>query len=106
MIAGDDITRDRAQPDLRAAKILQDRDLTPALRPKLPDCLELRRNARHESPCEKLSRKTSTPASTIWRRIAGSLEAGPTVATILVRTFPNCSLWNDAMVLRQSVLSD
>ena len=41
-------------------------------------------------PCEKFSRKTSTPASTICLITAGSLDAGPTVATILVRTFPSC----------------
>ena len=32
------------------------------------------------------------PASTISRRMAGSRDAGPTVATILVRTCPNGSI--------------
>src|SRR5262245_60116881 len=35
-------------------------------------------------PCEKLSRTTSTPARTMRSRTAGSLEAGPSVATIFV----------------------
>src|SRR5689334_11102047 len=35
-------------------------------------------------PCEKLSRTTSTPARIILSRIAGSEEAGPSVATIFV----------------------
>src|SRR5678815_1784972 len=35
-------------------------------------------------PCEKLRRTTSTPARTMRSRTAGSLEAGPSVATILV----------------------
>jgi hypothetical protein len=36
-------------------------------------------------PCEKLSRKTLTPASISCRNAAGLREAGPIVATILVR---------------------
>ena len=36
-------------------------------------------------PCEKFSRATSTPASIIRRRVSGSCEAGPIVATIFVR---------------------
>src|SRR5918997_6100504 len=36
-------------------------------------------------PCEKFSRATSIPASTIRTRVSGSREAGPMVATILVR---------------------
>src|ERR671923_941128 len=35
-------------------------------------------------PCEKLSRTTSTPARTMRSKIAGSLDAGPRVATIFV----------------------
>ncbi len=35
-------------------------------------------------PCEKLSRTTSTPARTMRSSTAGSDEAGPSVATILV----------------------
>ena len=35
-------------------------------------------------PCEKLRRTTSTPAASIACRTAGSLHAGPSVATILV----------------------
>ena len=70
-----------------------------------PDRLELRPCAPSCVPCEKLSRKTSTPASTIWPRTAGSLDAGPTVATILVRTFPNCSLWNGFIESASSVPS-
>ncbi len=35
-------------------------------------------------PCEKFSRTTSTPARIIFSRTAGSLDAGPSVATILV----------------------
>src|SRR5712672_2957928 len=35
-------------------------------------------------PCEKLRRTTSTPARNMRSRIAGSLEEGPSVATILV----------------------
>src|SRR5436190_5532732 len=35
-------------------------------------------------PCEKLSRTTSTPARIILSRMAGSEEAGPSVATIFV----------------------
>src|SRR5262249_23944738 len=37
-------------------------------------------------PCEKLSRNTLTPASINRRKVAGAREAGPIVATILVRT--------------------
>ena len=36
-------------------------------------------------PWEKLSRATSIPAATIFTRTSGSREAGPMVATILVR---------------------
>ena len=36
-------------------------------------------------PCEKFSRATSIPASTIRRSVSGSWDAGPIVATILVR---------------------
>ena len=43
-------------------------------------------------PCEKLSRKTSTPASINSCKTRGSLDAGPIVATIFVRTLPDCSL--------------
>src|SRR5262245_3114957 len=35
-------------------------------------------------PCEKLRRTTSTPARTMRSRTAGSLEEGPSVATIFV----------------------
>src|SRR6185503_5370511 len=35
-------------------------------------------------PCEKLRRTTSTPARTMRSSTAGSLEAGPSVATIFV----------------------
>jgi hypothetical protein len=36
-------------------------------------------------PCEKFSRATSMPASTIRTSTSGAREAGPTVATIFVR---------------------
>src|SRR5438309_9415957 len=36
-------------------------------------------------PCEKFSRATSIPASTIRFRVSTSRDAGPMVATILVR---------------------
>ena len=36
-------------------------------------------------PCEKFKRKTLAPETKSERRIAGSREAGPTVATIFVR---------------------
>ncbi len=39
-------------------------------------------------PCEKLRRKTSTPAWTSRSSCSGLREAGPTVATILVRRIP------------------
>src|SRR5512140_1157558 len=39
-------------------------------------------------PCEKLRRTTSTPARNMRSRTAGSLEAGPSVATILVLLMP------------------
>ena len=42
-------------------------------------------------PCEKLSRKTSTPASTSFLIMAGAFEAGPRVATIFVLTCPSGS---------------
>ena len=35
-------------------------------------------------PCEKLRRTTSTPARIMRSSTSGSLEAGPSVATILV----------------------
>jgi hypothetical protein len=37
------------------------------------------------SPCEKFSRRTSTPAPISSSMTAGSVEAGPRVATIFVR---------------------
>ena len=40
---------------------------------------------RWRSAWEKLSRKTSTPASINWTRTGGSQLAGPTVAMIFVR---------------------
>ncbi len=36
-------------------------------------------------PCEKFTRTTSSPASIMRESVFGSLEAGPRVATILVR---------------------
>ena len=54
-------------------------------------------------PCEKLRRTTSTPASSMRSSTAGSLQAGPRVATILVLRCKgvSCSgiddgLWHDA----------
>src|SRR5665213_3675238 len=41
-------------------------------------------------PCEKLSRTTLTPAKKSDRSIAGSRDAGPTVATIFVRFGGGC----------------
>src|SRR5215510_1841799 len=41
-------------------------------------------------PCEKLSRTTSTPARNMRSSTAGSLEAGPSVATILVLRGRSC----------------
>jgi hypothetical protein len=38
-----------------------------------------------KSPCEKLKRKTDTPASMSLRTISGESDAGPMVATILER---------------------
>ena len=42
------------------------------------------RRGRRRAPCEKLRRTTSTPAASMRCRTAGSLQAGPSVATILV----------------------
>ena len=53
-------------------------------------------------PCEKFSRATSIPASTIRTRTSGSREAGPMVATILVRRMALVSITRDA---RRSALS-
>src|SRR5262245_54680638 len=48
-------------------------------------------------PCEKLSRKTLTPASINRRRTAGDRDAGPIVATILVRLGGSSSQVSAAM---------
>ena len=48
------------------------------------------------SPWEKLSRTTSRPASTMPPRTSGVLEAGPRVATTLVRSDIIVSaVWHD-----------
>src|SRR5687768_16682039 len=45
-------------------------------------------------PCEKLSRTTSTPARIMRSSTAGSLEAGPRVATIFVLRNMKDVLWS------------
>ena len=88
VIAVDHTTHDLTQPDLGAAQILQDGDLGLGLRGDPTDQSRVWPYGLRAMPCEKLSRKTSTPASTICLMTSGSVDAGPTVATILVRTFP------------------
>src|SRR3954470_12338141 len=46
-------------------------------------------------PCEKLRRTTSTPARIIFSRVAGSLEAGPSVGRVLVER----SMWSTLSAL-------
>src|SRR3954469_24694758 len=61
---------------------------TATWRPTRPAALRIRSMVSACSrrvPCEKLSRATSIPASIILSRTSGSREAGPMVATILVR---------------------
>ena len=53
-------------------------------------------------PCEKFRRKTSTPASIRSRSRSSVSDAGPTVATILVRTRPGGSGWWMGMTSRIS----
>jgi hypothetical protein len=63
-----------------------------------PDSVETRRMSAIAAacsscvPCEKLSRATLSPASTSARKVAGARDAGPIVATILVRFDPRCSI--------------
>ncbi len=45
-------------------------------------------------PCEKFSRATSIPPSTIRASVSGSLEAGPMVATIFVRRMVRLTVLN------------
>ena len=57
------------------------------------------------SPCEKFSRATSIPASTIFNRVSGSREAGPIVATIFVRRMSPATVAPDVrMTARCGVL--
>ena len=75
-MALDQVPRQCSQPDLGPPQVLENSD-----RP-----LQLGSSARIVPrtsvcsscvPCEKLSRNRSTPASTSFRKMAGSFEAGP-----------------------------
>ena len=70
-IALDDAAGDRAQPDLGPAQILQDRELRSRFAADPADQIEDAAVCSSCVPCEKLSRKTSTPASTIGRCTSG-----------------------------------
>src|SRR5437588_2636602 len=50
-------------------------------------------------PCEKFRRATSSPACTIRASVSGSREAGPIVATILVRRMRTGNLANELAVV-------
>ena len=81
----DEAALDLVEPQLRTGEVAEDR------RPTCPSARRRRGSARRSrrgsasSPWEKLSRKTSAPAEIRRSSIFGDREAGPIVATILVR---------------------
>ena len=76
---------ERADADLRAGKVLQDRDRAARAAGGLAHAAARSRRAARAVPWLKFSRATSMPASTIRTSTSGSREAGPIVATIFVR---------------------
>ena len=80
---GDPVAQ-RADAQLRARQVLQDRHRPPGAVGRVAHALAVSA-CSSALPCAKFSRATSIPASIIATSISGSREAGPMVATILVR---------------------